>query len=435
MRKTINIIDKLGFTEDYVNSIASDTGFIERFRKLNGSDYLIILLYNVAKEIVSYNTMASTFSENIDKSVFKQALHKAMSKAAFIVFINRILNELLQSKLGIANNNLKSKFKRIIIADSTIIKLPQRLFEYYSGVRNQTTQVANARVQLAIDVVSNVFSLFSIDSYSVNDLSAAHRLPINTGDLIIRDRGYCCLSEMKRITACGADFIYRYHHSFKYYDIITGKAIDIYELVKNQNKLKVKVRIGGADGPIVALLAQRVNEQIANKRRCQLKKSASSSPSKEVLQLLSWSIFFTSIEEEQIVFEEILALYSLRWRIEIIFKAMKSHLNLDKIHNVPDHQLKFILIGKMILLLIITQFIYAKISPKIFTLSGKTISLIKLVRYLKDNINMIGELLEIVKRKKFRVCTIIESLTKYCSYELRNDRTNYQQQLINILLS
>ena len=171
MGKNINILHNLGFNESYVNSMAIVTGFIKRFRKLNGLDYVIILLHNVAKEIVSYNTMASTFSDNIDKSVFRQALHKAMSKPAFIVFINRVFNELLQSKLGIANPKLKSKFKRILIEDSTIIKLPQRLFEHYSGVRNQTTQVANARVQLAIDLLSNVFSLFSIDSYSINDLS------------------------------------------------------------------------------------------------------------------------------------------------------------------------------------------------------------------------------------------------------------------------
>jgi len=415
--------------------MAIDTGFIKRFRKLNGLDYLIILLYNVAKDIVSYNTMASTFLDNTDKSVFKQALHKAMSKPAFVVFIDRIFKELLQSKLGIAKSKLKSKFKRIIIQDSTIIKLPQRLFEYYSGVRNQTTQVANARVQLAIDIVSDVFSLFSIDSYSINDLSAAHHLPVKKGYLIIRDRGYCCLSEMKRIIKCGADFIYRYHHGFKYYDITTGKVIDIYKLVKGKENLKVRVKIGGADGPIVTLLAEKVNEQIADKRRCQLKKSAKAIPSKQVLRLLSWSIFFTSIEDEQITFEEIFALYSLRWRIEIIFKAMKSHLNLDKIHNVPDHQLKFILIGKMILLLIITQFIYAKVCHKIHKRTGKIISLIKLVRYLKDNVNMIAELLEIVKKKKFAVCDIIENLSKYCSYELRSDRTNYEQQLKNTLLS
>lgn len=435
MRKTINILQGLGFTENYLNSIARDSGFIKRFRKLNGLDYLTLLLFNVAKGIVSYNTMASTFLENRDKSVFKQALHKSMSKAAFIVFIERIFNELLQSKLELSNNKLKSKFKRIIIQDSTIIKLPQGLFEYFSGVRNQITQVANARMQLAVDLKSNVFILFSINSYSINDLLSASKLLIRKGDLIIRDRGYCCLTEIRRIMDYSADFIYRYHHGFTYYDVHTGQIVNIYKLVKNKSKRKIKLRIGKPDGPVVTLLAVRVKEDIANRRREQLKKSTKRTPSKELLQLLSWSIFFTSIEEEEIEFKEIFALYSLRWRIEIIFKVMKSHLNLDKIHNVPKHQLTFILLGKMILLVIITQFIYGAVCHKIFKHTGKLISLLKLVRYLKDNINMIAELLKIIPRKNYIGCDSIELMAKYCSYDRRKDRKNYEQEFINIFLS
>ena len=278
MRKTINILQGLGFTENYLNSIARDSGFIKRFRKLNGLDYLTLLLFNVAKGIVSYNTMASTFLENRDKSVFKQALHKSMSKAAFIVFIERIFNELLQSKLELSNNKLKSKFKRIIIQDSTIIKLPQGLFEYFSGVRNQITQVANARMQLAVDLKSNVFILFSINSYSINDLLSASKLLIRKGDLIIRDRGYCCLTEIRRIMDYSADFIYRYHHGFTYYDVHTGQIVNIYKLVKNKSKRKIKLRIGKPDGPVVTLLAVRVKEDIANRRREQLKKSTKELP-------------------------------------------------------------------------------------------------------------------------------------------------------------
>lgn len=435
MRKTINILQGLGFTENYLNTLARKTGFIKRFRKLNGLDFLTILLFNVAKEIVSYNTMASTFLENKDKAVFKQALHKAMSKEAFLVFVDRIFNELLQSKLGISNNKLKSKFKRIIIQDSTIIKLPQRLFEHFSGVKNQITQVANARMQLAFDLKSNVFCLFSIDPYSFNDLLAAQNLAIRKGYLIIRDRGYCCLAEINRILEYQADFIYRYHHGLTYYDVHTGQIVNIYKLVKNKSKLKIQLRIGKADGPIVTLLAVRVKEDIANRRREQLKKSTKRTPSKELLQLLSWSIFFTSIEEDEIEFEEIFALYSLRWRIEIIFKVMKSHLNLDKIHNVPKHQLTFILLGKMILLVIITQFIYETVCHKIYNKTGKIISLLKLVRYLKDNINMIADLLKIITKKNYIGCHPIELLVKYCSYDHRRDRKNYEQRLKNIGLS
>ncbi len=434
MRKNTNILHGLGFTEKYLNSVARDTGFIKRFRKLNGLDYLTILLLNVSKQIVSYNTMASTFLETMDKSVFKQAIHKAMSKKEFLLYINRIFNEILQIKVGLSNNSLKSKFKRIIIQDSTIIKLPQRLFEYFSGVKNQITQVSNARIQFGFDLKANAFTLFSIDPYFINDLLAGCKLIIKKGDLIIRDRGYCCLAEIRRIIEYKADFIYRYYHGFKYYDANTGQGVNIYELVKNTSRLKIKLRIGSADGPIVTLFAVRVKDAVANKRRYQLKKSTKGVASKELLQLLSWSIFFTSIEEE-ITFEEIFSLYALRWRIEIIFKAMKSHLNADKIHNVPKHQLTFILLGKMILMIIITQFIYANIYIRIYKKMGNIISLLKLVRYIKDNIILITELLKAVKKKNYISSESMQMVIKYCCYERRKDRKNYEQELRLICLS
>lgn len=96
-------------------------------------------------------------------------------------------------------------------------------------------------------------------------------MQINNGDLIIRDRGYCTIAEMLRILAHKADFIYRYYHVFKYYNVNTGKVIDVYKLVKNKKKLKAKVRIGSPDGVIVTLCADKVSDAIANERRRQLK--------------------------------------------------------------------------------------------------------------------------------------------------------------------
>lgn len=434
MQKGLNNLQSLGFTECYLNKVAYETGFIKRVRKLNGLDYFILLISNVTKEVVSYNTMASSFSDNLNKSVFKQALHKAMSKDAFVVFINRIFNELLQSKLELSNNKLKDKFNRIIIQDSTIVKLPKSLFQYFSGVKNKVTQVANSRLQLALDIKSNVFQLFSIDPYSLNDMLAASKLKICKGDLIIRDRGYCSLSEIKRILSCKADFIYRYYHGFKYHDPKTGLALDIYELLKNKERLKLNLRLAGPDGPIVTLIATRVCDELANQRRRQTKINAKNPPSEKLLKLHSWSIFFTSIDQEEFDYKEIAELYALRWRIEIIFKSMKSHLNLDKIHNVPVNQLTFIFLGKMILLLIITQFIYSRLVTKIYKISKKIISLLKLVRYLKDNFNNINQLLELTQNKNHN-CRVINKINKYCTYDLRNDRTNYQQDLESIFLS
>jgi hypothetical protein len=193
------MLQNLGFSEGCLTKMAIDSGFIKRVRKLNGLDYIMVLLLNVSNEMVSYNTMASTLLGQMEKSVFKQSLHKAMRKDSFLVFVENVFKKLMETKIGLSTNKLKSKFKRIIIQDSTIIRLPTGLFTFFSGVKNKTKQCANARIQVALDILPNVFTCFSIDSYSINDMAAAHKLPIQKGDLIIRDRGYCSFSEIKRV--------------------------------------------------------------------------------------------------------------------------------------------------------------------------------------------------------------------------------------------
>ncbi len=434
MLKKGNYLHELGFTKGYLNRIAFETGFIKRVRKLEGLDYLSVLLASVAKEVVSYNVMASTLASTFNKSVFKQSLHKAMRKEAFDAFICRIFNEILQSKLSIAKNGIKCRFRRIIIQDSTIVKLPSRLFQYFSGVKNKTAQVANARLQLALDIKTNLFTLFSIDPYSVNDLLAASQLSIRKGDLIIRDRGYCSLNEIIRMIQTKCDFIYRYYHGFRYFDAKSCKVIDVYKLLKRKERIKLKVRVGAPDGPLLTLVAEKVSGQLAESRRRQLKKNAHYNPSKELLRLASWSILITSLKKDEIKYSEIYNLYALRWRIEIIFKAMKSHLNFSKVHNIPEQQLRFIFLGKMILLLLMTQIIYPRLLKVIYELSGKYVSLLKLIRYLKDNMIITDKLIKSIFLGKIDP-DIADPIKYYCTYDKRKDRDNFEQCLHDILLS
>src|SRR5215204_74173 len=118
-------------------------------------------------------------------------------------------------------------FGRIVVQDSTIVKLPQRLFELYSGIKNQFKQVTNSRIQFTIDIVKNSFIGMSIDSYSINDAKAAPLLSLLANDLILRDRGYFLIREISRIIKAKAFFIYRYQPSYNYYHITTGKALDL----------------------------------------------------------------------------------------------------------------------------------------------------------------------------------------------------------------
>ena len=76
----------------------------------------------------------------------------------------------------------------MLVQDSTVIKLPVHLFAEFSGVSNAQSSVCNARIQATYDLIPSRLIGFSIDPYSKNDLAAAPELPIQEGDLVLRDR-------------------------------------------------------------------------------------------------------------------------------------------------------------------------------------------------------------------------------------------------------
>ena len=423
------MFQRLGFPPEVLNTLAKDNNFKKRKRILDAFDFLFALLLNANKDIISYNTMASTLALQKDKSVSKQALHQAMSNVFFLNFINQIFEQLMTKKLGISSIISQFGFQRIIIQDSTVIKLPGRLASLYSGVKNGYVQVVIARIQYAFDALTNYSVFFELNPYKINDTKAAASLNIKKGDLILRDRGYFSLAEMKRILNNGADFIYRYKHGIIYYDAETRMRLNLMEVLHLQKTTDIKIRVGGEDGPIIRLLADRVTEEIANQRRSKLKKEAKSFPSKDVLALLSWSIFLTSVDKEKADFKKIFELYKLRWRIETIFKSMKSHLKLNKIHNVSETQLKFIIAAKMILFLLIFQFVFNWFGKKIAKDFEKELSLFKLCRYLKDNIVVLADLIKEAYSNSLKNQSIeTKALLKYCTYDKRN-RQNYNDQL------
>ena len=370
----------LGFNENYFNTLASVTLFKKRIRILKPFDYLSGLFENANKAIVSYNTLAASIGQVYQKTVSKQALHQVMNTSSFLLFIQTIFNDLLLAKIGIFKGKDASRFNKIIIQDSTIIKLPSSLFSLFSGVKNQYTQVTNARIQFSFNLKTHQIEMYELNTYSEQDVAVCHKLVVKENDLVIRDRGYHTYAELTRIQNEKAFFISRFKHISLIFDHKTGKQIDLLKVLKkSKNEQEIIVNLSSPTGPLVRLITQKVNDEIANTRRQKFKQEQKrNTPKQKTLDLMSWTIYITNIMDSDFNFKEINNYYLLRWRVEIIFKAMKSHLNLDSIHKVSENQLKFILLAKMINIILIIQIIYKPISIQISNKYQKDVSLLKL---------------------------------------------------------
>lgn len=424
------LMKNLNISNEKIADLALEAGFIKRKRLINPLCFLSAVCTESAMGIASYNDIAARMDVDGGLSVSRQAVGKKV-KASCEVFFKKILALTITNKIDndlIETIKAKSIFTRILVQDSTIIRLPIRLFSDFSGVANGHSKVCNARVQCVYDLLSEQFISFSIDPYSKNDLTAAPELILQEGDLVLRDRGYFIIDEIQRHVDSNAHCIYRYKFNMVLKNPETEKPIDLFSILKEENQLDMKIMLNNKTKTIVRLLAYPVSKELADNRRMKAKNENRILPSKEYLESLSWSIYIITITDESIDYAFIYRAYSLRWRIEIIFKCWKSNMEFDEIHNVSKIQLSVLLLARFIMIIICAQLIFKPCRSIVKTDFNMDLSLLKLTKYLLRHTIKIVTLIQEINSldKKSKAC--IKALAKFCTYDKRK-RPNYQQKL------
>lgn len=424
------ILDHLDISEKYVNQLAVNNCLIKRLRKITPINLTQSACINALTGTSSLNGIAMEIDNCIPDTISKQAVSKKMTKE-FDMFLLDLIQAILSNIYNSDINIEKQKyFKRILVQDSTIVKLPFRLFKEMSGVANKTTKVANARIQVVYDLISEQFLKFEIEPYSKNDSKAAPELELKNGDLCLRDRGYLTIKEIIRHNDNVALYIYRHKFDVKYLDKDTHKPIDLLSILKNKRRIDMKVRLNASPQTVVRIVAEPVSSEIANKRIRKAKKE-NKNLSRDYIKMLEWSIYITNLESTDYFYQDVFQLYSLRWKIETIFKNWKSNLNFDKIHNVSYIQLKILLHVRFLVILLINN-IQSLVKPIVRITYNKHISFLKLTNYISSSIGGIEMILGLFRKNTFENSKMLKILKQKCTYDERSDRINFEESLIKI---
>lgn len=281
----LELIEATGLDSGLLSDLAFETGMIQRKRLIGPSDILYSFCLESTKGTVSYNDLAAKIESGCDVTVCRQAVWKKTTGPCKD-FFEKILGHIILSKIDKGEVEMlrsSSHFKRILVQDSTIIKLPVRLFEMFSGVSNGHSKVCNARIQGVYDILAEKFISFSIDPYSKNDLVAAPEICLQKGDLVLRDRGYLILDEIQRHIVKSAHCIFRYKKGMVLLDPLSGKPIDILAKLKTNNNLDIEVMLNNKDKTIVRITSAPVSEEVANTRRMKAKKEKKTPLQKNIL--------------------------------------------------------------------------------------------------------------------------------------------------------
>jgi len=148
------------------------------------------------------------------------------------------------------------------------------------------------------------------------------------------------------------------------------------------------------------------------------KETKGHAPSEELLALMSWSVFITTIENPSITIKEIMAFYGLRWRIENIFKTWKSYFSFSKLHQVSENQLRILLTARLIIISLCFHHAYVPLCSAILRHAKKQLSLMKFMRYVRQNpTQMLRLLLQRLWTKQ-----LLDAVARYCTYDQRKRR-------------
>jgi hypothetical protein len=290
----------------------------------------------------------------------KQALQERINPRA-VAFLQAILAHVLARCLHrttAARPAALAAFDRVLVQDSATTKLCPKLAAAFPGSRNQRgADHGQLKIQSLYDLLDQRFLSFSLSESNRNDQAAARDVAdvVRPGDLVLRDLGYFVLATLQQIAQAGAYFLSRLRLDTHLRNL-QGQPFDLLGALKRQGHCDGQVLLG-ATVLRVRLVAVKLPQAVAAERRCKAKQNRDRRchPNARHLALPGWAIFVTNVPQEIWSAQTVAQVYGLRWRIETIFKAWKSHFQLMEVPRGSAAQLEAMIYARLIFVTLFAQ--------------------------------------------------------------------------------
>lgn len=373
--------------------------------------------------------MLSLLSETLSSVlVSKQALQKRVNEKAYSL-LSMALDAAASLRVDAAKpaERTAAGFRRIVVQDSTSLKLPARMHESFPASGNQKSHAAGMRIHASFDLVGRKFLGFAIRDACTPDQKHAAEGAIGhgEGDLLIRDLGYFSVAAFSKVLANGLRVITRYKLKVRLYEPESGEAVDLLELLRSADTVDKAVLAGKKDMYPLRLVAFKVPQKVEQSRRRAFRKTAKKkgqTPSKVSLELLGWQIYLTNCSQEELEPSQVRELYGQRWGIEILFKAFKTHMRFEQL---PPYASEIMIRCLVLAALLRITLTHTVLLPALEALSGsRHVSSLKLYSVC-EALGCLGAF------ATSNVSSLLETMVRFCLYETRS-RKSLPQRLATL---
>ena len=325
--------------------LARSTGALQRARQVRNPDALLRLAFLYAASGLSLQQAAARATTAGLARISSVALMKRMRSAG--PWLRTLAEALFAESARMPSFDAVPAGRQLRIVDATHVRV--------SG---------SSGTAWRLHYVLRLPTL-TCDFAEVTDASGGEtykRVPVQSGDIILGDRGYCHREGVAHVTESGGDVVVRLNaNSFPLLDA-QGRRL---ELLATMRSL---VEHGAQGWPVRFVADQR--EHVA--RLCAVRKSTSAAQlakerllkaarkkgkvlQQETLELAEYVFVLATPGLDGLMPEQVLELYRARWQVELGFKRLKSLFDVGSAPNRDPEAVRSWIYAKLLAVLLIER--------------------------------------------------------------------------------
>lgn len=380
------------FSPNFLNDLARKDLFLQRSSKFEPKDFIALCGFlNHQSGKKSLTQLCGVLASERNISLSTEGLNQRFC-AAGVNLLKDVFSSLISKQLlsDILPSLRHPKIGRIRILDSTSFELATVYQEKYFGYHK-----SGVRIQLEYELLKGELLHLVVQDQLDSDHVFAEEImsTIQKFDLIIRDLGYFSYKTLRSISEAEAYYISRATTKILAYvkdgmenfvrldiekimeEMEIGETREIENIYAGKGKLKIPRLI------LCKLTDEQTEKRLKKRKRKEIKNGVKFSH--QTKKLSGLNMFITNIPYNVISKKKIQPLYSLRWQIEILFKAWKSIYDINKVKKMKVERFECHLYGTLISLLI-TSTLAFKIRELLYLKKEKEISEFKAFSIIKE---------------------------------------------------